>query len=134
MIQIPEFPISHLSDNVLGFVREPQGLYVSLMPGKTKAVVVMKNDSDSDNLPDKRPYVRKASGWVNSFQVDNEILKLEYNSFRTGRIEIGGLPPRVLFKIVGSAIKKNNVTLESDENGILSIKQISSGELEIFLN
>ncbi|MDR4505559.1 MAG: hypothetical protein MRK01_12335 [Candidatus Scalindua sp.] len=127
--QVPDLTFS---DNVLGFVKEPQGLYVSLMPGKTKAVIVMMNDNDSSNVQHKIPYVRKASGWVKSFLVENEILTLEYESFRTGRIEIGGLPPEVLFKIGGSAVKKDNLTVETDEKGILSIGQIRSGKLEIF--
>lgn len=121
-----------LSENVLGFVKEPQGLYVSLMPGKRKAVVVMMNGNDSGDRQHKIPYVRKCSGWVNSFLVENEILTLEYSSFRAGRIEIGGLPPDTLFMIGGNAIKKENITGETDKKGILSIEQIRTGTLEIF--
>jgi hypothetical protein len=123
-------PDLSLSENVLGFCKEPQGLYVSLMPGKKKAVIAMSNETDSTSYG-KRPYLRKASGWVNNFEIGEKLLKLDYEGFSTGRVEIGGMKPRTLFKINGTAIKKDGFTLESNEKGILSIKNIRTGNLEI---
>ena len=127
-------PDLSLSENVLGFIKEPQGLYVSLTPGKKRAVIVMSNEIDSTNLRYKRPYLRKASGWVNSFEMGKELLKLDYKGFSIGRIEIGGMEPKTLFKINGAAIEKDGLTLKSDEKGILSINNIKTGNLEILLN
>ncbi len=123
-------PDLSLSENVLGFCKEPQGLYVSLMPGKKKAVIAMSNETDS-TIYGKRPYLRKASGWVNNFETGEKLLKLDYKGFSTGSVEIGGMKPGTLFKINGTAIKKDGFTLESNEKGILSIKNIRTGNLEI---
>jgi polysaccharide biosynthesis protein PelA len=125
--------LSH-SENVLGFYKESQGLYVSLMPGKERAVIVMTNEIESTNLHNKRPYLRKASGWVNEFEIGEKLLKLDYKGFSTGRVEIGGMKPRTSFKINGTAIKKNCLTLESNEKGILSFNNISTGNLEILID
>jgi hypothetical protein len=100
------------------------------MPGKKKAVIAMSNETDSTSYG-KRPYLRKASGWVNNFEIGEKLLKLDYEGFSTGRVEIGGMKPRTLFKINGTAIKKDGFTLESNEKGILSIKNIRTGNLEI---
>ncbi|MFQ5963613.1 MAG: polysaccharide deacetylase [Candidatus Scalinduaceae bacterium] len=126
-------PDLSLCENVLGFIKEPQGLYVSLMPGKKRAVIVMSNEIDLTNLHSKRPYLRKASGWVNSFDMEKGLLILDYKGFGTGRIEIGGMESKTSFKINGTAIKKDGLSLESDERGILSINNIRTGNLEILL-
>ena len=79
------------SENVLGYTREPQGLYVSLAPGKRKAMIVLSESTPSP-FDGRRAYLKKATGWVRDFLPGEGGLKLNYKGFgkgRIGRCELG---------------------------------------------
>ena len=114
-------------ENVLGYAREPQGLYVSLVPGKKRAVITL-----SDTRPaSKAPYVEKASGWVGGFSTQGGQIRLEYRGYGVGRLQIAGLEPKQSFRISGSAIGSKSRLVTSDEKGGILIKKITAGTMEV---
>ncbi|MBA3016977.1 MAG: hypothetical protein KJ550_02475 [Proteobacteria bacterium] len=118
------------SKNILGYIREPQGLYVSLIPNKKKAVIVLSDDPVS-NSNNTMPYIKKASGWITDFQVKGKRINLAYKGFGTGKLTIGGLEPDKYYTVKGEDFKEKNLSILSDEKGFLSIKDITTGILEI---
>jgi len=114
-------------ENVLGFVREPQGLYVSLVPGKKRAVITL-----SDTRPaSKFPYVQKASGWVNGFSRQGGRLKLDYKGYGVGMLQIAGLEAEKSFRVSGSAVGNKSRLVTSDEKGNILIQEIRAGQMEV---
>ena len=120
-----------LCKNVLGYTQEPQGLYVSLVPGKKKAIISLSKGSSS-SFPDKKiAHIKKASGWVTDFRTEDNMLKLTYKGFGRGMIEINGLEANEIYNINGSALRHKNISISTDDVGNLAIKEIETGTLEI---
>jgi hypothetical protein len=120
------------SRGVLGYTREPQGVYVSLAPGRDRAVVVMKKkENGSKDLPGGTPYLRKATGWVSGFQLEHHRIRIEYQGFGRGWIELGGLRPLKDHKIRGSAVGEEKRRIRSDKTGVLTVEPVKSGGLDI---
>lgn len=115
------------SENVLGFSRQEQGLYVSLAPGAAKATLVM-TAAPVKNL---HPYVREAAGWVTGFLSDEKRIRLSYQGYGKGMIAIGGLPPKQSYNISGSGLPLSGSTLSANADGVLTVTGITSGDLEI---
>lgn len=114
-------------ENVLGYAREPQGLYVSLVPGKKRAVIAL-----SDTLPaSKFPYVQRVSGWVNGFSRQGGQLKLGYKGYGVGMLQIAGLEPKKSFRVSGSAAGNKPRLIMSDAKGSILIKSIRTGSMEV---
>ena len=114
-------------ENVLGYAREPQGLYVSLVPGKKRAVITL-----SDTWPaSKSPYVQKASGWVNGFSRQDGRLKLDYKGYGVGMLQISGLGAKKSFRVSGNALGSKSRLVTSDEKGSILIQEIRNGSMEV---
>jgi len=74
--------------NVIGFSKQPQGLYVSLKPETNNAVIAFLQDSKT--TPDM-PYIEHATGWVIDFQVTGQAIQLDYQGFGKGTVKMAGL-------------------------------------------
>ena len=119
------------SVNVLGFSAEPQGLYISLAPGKKEAIIVL---SDTEAVSAKKalqPYLRKASGWVTHFEKKENLIKMDYQGHGKGSIELSGLKPDTTYKLSGHARNGSPVLQKSNEKGTLLIKGVQTGSMEI---
>lgn len=119
-----------LSENILGFVKEPQGLYVSLAPGRDRAVVRVREAEPAGRAP-AAPYLQKAAGWVDGFEQESGRVFLEYRGFGTGPVEIGGLEPDRTYQVFGSALEGSPARLNSDAEGVLRVPSVAAGTLEI---
>lgn len=123
----PKTPDLGQCQNVLGYVVEPQGLYVSLVPEKERAVIVLSNVGTAS----KSPFLKEASGWVTDFDAKKQSIRLNFKGFGKGRIAIGGLIPGRSFEVEGSAVGNKPRWFESDEKGDVSLKGLSTGTVEI---
>jgi len=120
--------------NVIGFAREPQGLYVSLAPGAKEALIVLSDPASGREGGRRYPHVRTASGWVKDFRVEEGTLSLEYRGFGKGWLELAGMEPNTAFSVGGSALPEGKRMVKSDREGILSLKPIRTGVLRIRWN
>ena len=119
------------SVNVLGFVVEPQGLYISLAAGKKEATVVLSHTDAASAKKARQPYLRKASGWVTHFEVKENIIQMDYQGYGKGSIELSGLKPGKTYKLSGPARNGSPERLKSNEKGMLLIKGVQTGPIEI---
>lgn len=115
------------SENVLGYAREPQGLYVSLVPGENRAVIALALKGVSRP---GRPFIQKASGWVSDFKQGSKTISLRYKGFDRGRMEVAGLQPDRVYNLRGTALGKP-LSLRTNETGVLFVKGIRTGRLEV---
>ncbi|NQU13975.1 MAG: hypothetical protein HQ561_07495 [Desulfobacteraceae bacterium] len=114
-------------ENVLGYVREPQGLYVSLVPGKKRAVITLADTRPASKIP----YVQRTSGWVEGLSTQGGQIRLNYRGYGAGRLQIGGLEPGQSFQIRGSAIGSKPLLIASDVEGSIHLKGIKTGSVEV---
>ena len=119
-----------LSENVLGWVKGPQGLYVSLAPGRDRAVVQVEKVKPAGRA-EASPYLRKAAGWVDAFEQEAGRIVLEYRGFGKGPVEIGGLEPDRTYMVSGSALEETPAQIQSDAEGVLPISSVATGTLEV---
>ncbi len=113
--------------NVLGYSREPRGLYVSLAPQKGQAVVVLARGAVA--VP--RPFLQKASGQVMDFDFKEKGGQLKYQGFGRGSITIGGLKPNNSYAVSGTALSGGNIQVSSDGDGALCIRGLTTGTLNL---
>jgi len=116
--------------NVLGYAREPQGLYFSLVPGEKRAIIALSGVSP---LP-AGPFLEKASGLVSGFQVKGRTLVLDFKGFGEGRVGIRGLEPETSFRVDGTALENRERSIETDAKGALFLEGLKTGRLEITPN
>ena len=129
--QTEKTPDLSRSVNVLGYVSDPQGLYVSLMPGRDKAIIALADIEKQKNVMEDLPYLKRASGWINSMEILKNRVKLAYSGFGSGKIELGGMSPEMNFDLTGSAIGNKTIQVTSNEQGYMTITDIKSGNIEI---
>jgi hypothetical protein len=98
--------------NVIGFSKQPQGLYVSLKPDTNNALIVFQPDSASSP---KVPYIKYATGWVMDFQVKGYSILIDYKGFGKGKIVMAGLQSNHTFTVN----KKQKVKTDAKGNMIL---------------
>lgn len=114
-------------ENVLGYVHEPQGLYVSLVPGKKRAEIVLSGEAVS-----RTGHLKKATGWISGFIAERGRINMNYRGFgKNGMIEIGGLKPEARFFLKGSALNGNSLGVISDKRGIAIIRDLKTGSIMI---
>jgi len=82
--------------NVLGFSKQPQGLFVSLKPDTNNAVIAFLQDTEA--MPDV-PYIESATGHVKNFQVKGHSIQLDYKGFGKGTVKMAGLQCNQMYKI-----------------------------------
>ncbi len=115
------------SENVLGWVREPQGLFVSLAPDRERAVVqVTGEDAGSAG-----PYLRKAAGRVEILEREDDRLSLRYRGFGAGMVRIAGLEPGRACMVSGSALGEAGFRRAPDADGTLTLSPVFTGTLEV---
>ena len=119
------------SINVLGYWEQPQGMYISLTPGKKEATIVLSDKTGSSNHETKRPYLSKASGWINGFEVKNNRIQIDYQGHGKGKIELSALKPDHTYQITGNAGTDFPASHQSNEKGVLLIEGVRSGTIEI---
>ena len=119
------------SVNVLGFLVEPQGLYISLAPGKKKATIVLSDTAVLSNDETRQPYLKKATGWVTHFEVNKNLIRIDYKGHGEGKIEVSALKPDKTYKLSGSALNGFPALQKSNEKGMLSIGGVHTGTIEI---
>lgn len=115
------------SENVLGFSRQKQGLYVSLAPGASKAVLSLE-PRDAKARP--RPYLSEAPGFVSELRAGQDSVSLSYAGFGTGRIRLDGFTPGVALRAQGSALNQP-ASLKADASGRVDIPGVRTGRLEV---
>jgi len=118
------------SENVLGFVREAQGLYVSLAPGKTQAIIAFLK-REAGLAQNRSPYLRAASGWIDTFQHLGDGIMMSYRGHGTGKVEVAGLIPQQSYTVSGSAVQGEIRRIMTDAEGVLKANAVASGRLEI---
>ena len=118
------------SENVLGWVREDQGLYVSLAPGRDRAVVRVFGGNGSAPAP-ALPYLRKATGRVEKMESGQGRLSLSYSGFGKGSLELGGLEHGRTCRVTGTAVENKRIMRKSSREGVLSIPSVVTGRLDV---
>ena len=113
------------SRNVLGYVQEPQGLFVHLAPGETEAHIVLAAAGTN-----KQPYLQQASGWVRHFQTSPERIQFDFDGFGKGQVVLAGLAPHSRWHVhQQTAVGQGQV--ETDETGRLTLSNVMNGPVEI---
>jgi len=100
--------------NVIGFSKQPQGLYVSLKPETNDAVIAFQSDI---NASSQVPYIKYATGWVMNFQVKGNSINLNYKGFGKGKIVIAGLQNNQTYTVN----QKQKIKTDSKGNMMLSL-------------
>jgi hypothetical protein len=113
------------SENVLGWVREPQGLFVSLAPDRDRAVVQLTEE------PPSLPYLRKAAGRVDAVERGPGRFSLRYRGFGEGSLEIGGLEPNRPCVLSGTSLSDAELEVVSDAEGVLTVPSVGTGTLSV---
>ena len=117
------------SENVLGWVRQPQGLFVSLAPGRDRAVIQV-GERDVGAQP-SAPFLQKATGWVDRLETGDGRLELSYRGFGKGSLTIAGLAPNHACTASGSALGQETLRKKTTSNGGLTLSDVSTGAVKI---
>jgi len=116
------------SENVLGYINLPQGLYVFLTPAKERAVIHLVTNPPV--LPGG--YLQQSSGWVDKWEYQDGKWKIDYRGFGShGSIVLKWVPPEAKFMVTGSAAGDRQREYQSDVNKILRIDNLETGKLII---
>jgi hypothetical protein len=118
-------------ENILGFDVQPEGMYVHLVPGASKALLVLAKPGEA---PKPVPYLKTASGIVRDFKATAEAIhaKLEF-AVSQGRISVGGLRPGAKLQAGGVSVGGKRLALVANALGVAELAGLTSGELEIRL-
>ena len=119
------------SRNVLGFINDPQGLYVHLAPGGSSAEIVFADPSKQASSDGPRPYLRQASGWVRDFRYSDKHIAFQFEGFGNGMVELAGMPPGSRWQSGGRTEASPAVIFEVDPQGTLVLSKIKTGTVEI---
>jgi polysaccharide biosynthesis protein PelA len=114
------------SENVIGYQRSPQGLFISLLSGSSRAVIVL---GDENSRP-AGAYLRKATGFVTRFQAGKQGIVMEYRGFGGGHLEIGGLEAGKTYLVSGSGMGGGR-EIKANGQGVLDLRGVKSGVLEM---
>jgi hypothetical protein len=117
-------------ENVVGYAKEPEGLYVSLAPGKKRAVIVFSAPRHPSSSGEG-PYVATASGWVTDVEAGQHTIRLQFKGYRSGRMRLGGWVPGKRYDVKGSAVQDREGQVDADGKGFLVIEPVRTGTLEI---
>lgn len=131
-LRLPEdgpFPDLARCQNVLGYDREPQGIYVHLAPGAHRAVVALTRTLPA--APDK-PFLQSANGLVSAMRVAPGAVRLETRFFiGNGTLTLAGFPPGASVAVSGSAVGGTPRTQRVEKDGLVALKGLASGTLEV---
>ncbi len=115
--------------NVLGYDVQPEGVFVHLCPGTARAELVLTTDKQANK---GFAYLKNGSGWVRHFKRTAKGIRFDFACFSKGCFELGGLEPNRAYKV----IRKDGSPIEvrSNAEGVLKVKDVSSGSMEIMKN
>ncbi len=121
-------PNMERSENVLGYSRQKEGLFVSLAPGAARAVLSLENAARK-SAP--LPYLAEATGHVSDFRPGMNSVSLTYKGFgQAGRIRLAGFKPGAQLQASGPALAKP-ASVRADAAGFAEIPGLRSGQLEV---
>jgi len=103
--------------NVLGYSKQPQGLYISLKPNTKQAIIAFMSDAKTKQ---SIAYIETATGWVTDFKAHNNNIKIDYNGFGEGKVKIVNLIPDHKYVINKNSLKSLN--MKSDSSGSIIVK------------
>ncbi|OGR39207.1 MAG: hypothetical protein A2051_01030 [Desulfovibrionales bacterium GWA2_65_9] len=116
------------SENILGYSRQKEGLFVSLAPGAARAVLSLENAARK-SAP--LPYLAEATGYVSDFRPGMHSVSLTYKGFgQAGRIRLAGFKPGAQLQASGPALAKP-APVRADAAGFAEIPGLRSGQLEV---
>lgn len=116
------------SENILGYSRQKEGLYVSLAPGAARAVLSLENVARKSAA---LPYLAEATGYVSDFKPALGAVTLTYKGFgAAGRVRLAGFTPGAQLKAGGTALAKP-ASVRADAAGNADIPGLRSGTLEV---
>ena len=124
-------PDLNRSINVLGFSIDPQGIYISLAPGGKEATLVLTDPMVSTKDGKRIPYVQKASGWVTRFEVNGNLIRMNYQGLGNGKLELSNLHPDRIYALAGNGLNSSDILVKSNEKGNLAIRSVRTGTLEV---
>lgn len=110
--------------NVLGFDRQPEGLFVHLKPGTERAVIAL---GGADTINDT-PHLKRATGRISEIRSMGSVIQVDYSGWGTGEIVLGGLKPGTMFHVDTG---KRMLKLVPHENGELRIPEVTTRTLEL---
>jgi len=102
--------------NVLGYIQQPQGLYVSLKPNTQKAVIAFLPENQKDL---RTPYVEKANGWVMDFQAKENNILIVFKGFGKGYVRLAGLKAGQKYVVNSERANSSMITADSSGRAIL---------------
>ncbi|MGE4553861.1 MAG: hypothetical protein AB7D57_12170 [Desulfovibrionaceae bacterium] len=115
------------SENVLGYSRQAQGLYVSLAPGAARAVISLAPADPGA----ERVYLRTATGFVSGWSAARDGASLDYRGFgEQGGVALAGFAPGTVVRAGGSALAAP-LSLTADPEGVVRVSGVRSGRLEV---
>jgi hypothetical protein len=115
------------SENVIGYSRQKQGLYVSLAPEGERAVVSLEPRGPRSA---SRVYLRTAPGFVSAFHATHAGASFEYRGFGAGAVRLGGFAPGAAVRAQGSALP-SSIVLKADAEGVVLVPGVRSGRIEV---
>lgn len=116
------------SENVLGYSRQNEGLYISLAPGASRAVVSFET---APRAAAPRPFLAEATGYVSNLRPGRDSASLSYAGFgSTGRIRLEGFTPGAQLRASGSCLVAP-ASLRASASGSVEIPGLRSGQLEV---
>lgn len=114
-------------ENVLGWSRQEQGLFVHLEPYADKAVLRLSGSLDGHA---DRPFVDKAAGLVTDYVAEPGKVSLTFDCFwDTGWLALAGLVPNSAYAVSGTSAASGSH--QSDAGGRLLLENLQSGTLEL---
>ncbi|MFZ5426086.1 MAG: polysaccharide deacetylase family protein [Thermodesulfobacteriota bacterium] len=115
-------------ENVLGYDRQPQGLYVHLAPGARRAVVAFEDEERGK----ERPYLKDASGVVSGFKASVRSVEMETRFHtKSGRLTLAGFEPGAMVRVRGAAVQERELVRAAGVDGTVLLEGLSSGTLEV---
>ena len=98
--------------NVIGFSKQPQGLYVSLKPNTNNAIIAF---ASGETNKQRIPYIERANGWVKDFQVTDNKIHIDFKGFGKGMVQMAGLKKTHIYTV------NQKQQLKTDGNGKVEI-------------
>lgn len=126
--RVPDLP---RCSNVLGFSKDPQGLYVHLAHGQSRAEIVFSGQGIPSPSDGQHAYLRQADGWVSDFQASDAKIGFQLKGFGSGLVELAGMKPGTRWQISGGNAPGKHETILVDEQGLLVLTGLGKGRVEI---
>lgn len=115
-------------ENVLGYSRQKEGLFVHLAPDAPRAVLRLLANGEEPAA--KLPWLERATGLVTEFSPRSDGISLNYAGYGSkGLVILAGLKPGTSYALSGSGVEQRRV--ESDAQGLLRLENVRGGTVEL---